>query len=376
MMQSVFAWVVETYAGHTLAEVEPLIERGIKMIDYGRVWNSLLDQKKDIARLVAARRPFAFDTSVLGDAQSIQANPLDAGWEVAVVGYKPQTEQLQSDEEAIEWLTSRINSQLRDLHLAAQLSSSSRGRKKRPNYDVKWNVDRFKSNWVELIRIRRMLQPYAKKVKARSWARQKFPLDLTGWKYLRQVDSEQFRANLIRSNFDQIQVTLTFTPKKNWEGLWQDQTYTLTLVAPGFPGIDAKAIQEALAGLKDILEHEMIHVGQTILQRGKGLKEEGGLPGRSLREEGVSPSGLRLRQPGDRRTPHELQDVEFYTRLNDTVRDFEKRVQKVPVGKREDFFNDYVKRNTWFRVLRQKAPRKYAKAVSELRKAIESLLPV
>lgn len=380
MMKSIFAWVVATYAGHTLAEVELLRAKGETMIGYGQVWNRLLGYKKGLDRTIKTRRPFTFDTSVLGKTQTVKGQPLDAGWEITVEGDKARTDHPKTDDDAVEWVQYLINEQMRVMWREQNPPTQVRGkqRKKRPGLDIEVDVAQFKTWWVELVRIQRMLQPYAKKVKRRSWAQQKFPLDLTGWKYLDQVDSEEFRDNLDRINFDEIRVVLTFKKKAGWEGLWEEGVRTLTLVAPSFPGIDYKKIQGTLGGIKDVLEHELIHVGQTVIQWGKKLKEEAGLPGRKLREEGVNPMGLRMRQDGTpgggQRIPHELQDVEFYTRLNDTVRDFERLIKRVPDARRAAFFDNFIEKLPWFKVLREKNPRKYAKAVSELRKAVEPLL--
>lgn len=382
MKKAIFTWVVQTYAEHTLAEVELLIELGVERIEFGKVWNRLLNQKKEVPRLISTGRSFKFDTTVLGQKQTVTAEPQgDGSWAVAAEGSSARKDKPSNDEDAIEWVEYLIDNQMRALFRASNPGTGPKGRKKRPGLNIEVDVAQFQRLFVESIRIKKMLQPFAKKKpKRRSWARKKFPLDLTGWKYLAGLDKEEFWANLARSSFDRIQVTLTFKQKKGWDGLWQDMTYDLTLVAPSFPGIDVGKIKNALAGIKDTLEHELVHMAQTIIERGKRLKEEAGLPSKGLREEGIGPSGF-IRDPklrkerGRERDPHELHDVEFYTRLNDTVRRYERLAPKIPVAKRGEFFQQFIEKDHWLKALRRSAPRKYGKAVSELRKAVDPWLP-
>jgi len=242
--------------------------------------------------------------------------------------------------------------------------------------------DDFRRWVVELARIKKLLQPLtSSKPKRRKWTRKNFDLDLKGWKYTAGMDliHSDFVYNLDDEGFNEVTVRLSFGKTKTWDGWdgdWDENSYTLTVIAPSFPRtIDSVMIRKVLAGLDDALDHELIHVGQTIIEIGKGLGEEAGLPKKHLRKVDEAPAPKRRKKKDEDDFEHELSDVEFYTRLHDIVKEYKREVPNVPVAKREEFFQQFIQDDDWLQVLRDNAPRKYGKAVSELRKAVDEWLP-
>lgn len=98
-------------------------------------------------------------------------------------------------------------------------------------------------------------------------------------------------------------------------------------------------ITKLITAIKDTVRHELIHLIQTAIARIKKLKELGGLPSKRLRDKGVDYSGRPIGPSGKEteeasydkeRVEHKLRDVEFYTRLSDTIHDFQRIVTYFP----------------------------------------------
>ena len=173
-------------------------------------------------------------------------------------------------------------------------------------------------------------------------------------------------------------------------------------------------IKESIEDIKDTVRHELIHMIQTAIARIKNLKEEGGLPSKRIREEGVDYYGTPTsNNPSKERIEHGLRDIEFYTRLSDSVKMFINIARELPMPLRtlaakvwvgeananvlinafSDYYhstygqmatfslmrtitnkaNDLMNKDDFFINLRVSQPLKYHKAIKEFYKAVLSI---
>lgn len=106
-------------------------------------------------------------------------------------------------------------------------------------------------------------------------------------------------------------------------------------------------LHEAWKSITEIVRHEMQHLMQELLKYLLDLKEIGGLPGKTIREKERDASGY-LYQVEHGKTqntvgdPHELRDMEFYTRLSDDIDEFNYFKKYVPVELQQDFLKAWV----------------------------------
>lgn len=126
-------------------------------------------------------------------------------------------------------------------------------------------------------------------------------------------------------------------------------------------------LRDTIDQLKITTKHEFGHFVQAFikflnigfskqeLEKGQSIIDMGGLPGKKIRDSRIYPSGLlksktkpeefsSLMEPEDKwkRILHPLRDVEFYTRLSDSVVDFNKTKKRLPLVLQKDFARFWV----------------------------------
>ena len=294
------------------------------------------------------------------------------------------------------------------------------------------------------------LQPFLRSGVKAGDRTKSFPIDLRGWKYddkeierrildrlqassrdllkqLGQMPGDQTQAwvgelkeKLKRqietgtNPWKTINVVITDKPSMNFNGHWQAMAHTLTLSQP------SSLADRHLQSISDTLRHELIHFAQTYLsEMVSGLGDtRAGLPSRKIRtpeyRQQMSPRHpnfnsdspevqkvvRQLRQQGlslHEVDFHSLDDVEFYTKLADSIADFKRRENQVnrglnagpmtrkeknlairvfvhaqakPGTEREEAIQSSFLAPRFFRALQSRAKDKWKKAVSELTKAV------
>lgn len=154
------------------------------------------------------------------------------------------------------------------------------------------------------------------------------PYNLSGWKYTANIP----QAEAVRKLKDHwgkpgLDLTMLFKRLQGRAGGWRPESGRLDVVIPYREVVTVKDLGAAIETLTQSLEHEMIHFGQTAMQIVTDASEVRGLPSRKVRDPQYDPDGVI---PSTRGTPlgerlrqqHSLQDVEFYTNLNNEVRKF------------------------------------------------------
>ncbi len=197
---------------------------------------------------------------------------------------------------------------------------------------IKTDRDLTDQQIVELNLIVREARRHTSRKKAlKGTVRQVFDVDLTGWRYLSDVDDP---VELLDDLGDRIVVQVSFKDKLGQAGFWDFVGNGTTLgslaiqaFAPLFGPLQSieigstvgalRQIQAAMADLKDTIRHELEHMGQDLLEEIKDLKER---PGIGKKHQGV-PSG------GDR---DDFLTFEFYPRLRDDVMAFKRHLRNVP----------------------------------------------
>jgi len=241
-------------------------------------------------------------------------------------------------------------------------------------------------------------------LKGHSWSmEQTFPIDLTGWRYQKQIDSEALTEILDRSPW-WGEITVSFEDM-GAEGSWDPEQGRIKLEDPmdSYHAV-RKAVKEgdfqtaqrvwikAIKHTLNTLSHEAAHMAQSFLEKGLGHTPSKsrfenipgpGMPSKRIMNPGVtqflnSPYALpqkyerrrqELEQAGWISETHEVDDAEFYTRLLDEVRSFKQ--EGGPARARQDRFVEWVtKSSPWFTILRKRSPAKWKKAVKEMSKAL------
>lgn len=365
MVEAISKWIKEVVAGHYLVMVDRRLE-GNRL---------LLEVEEQLAEIPQ-------DSTVLDLFNAEQPVILPNGEKASPLGNDLWSFQGQevSGQEAHDQVTNLLR-ELREPLWAKrrEIKSDWLGQSSRmllPSRDDPRQL--IKRTITSLTLFRRQLlsdggKPKLRKVRVQAT----FPVDLKGWKYLRDIPNwDDFWLKIRQSNLDEIRVHLAFKRRQldegatrdlEWAGYWDDKRYILAVAAK--VGSTTESDYEAgLAKMAEILRHELAHVGQTILQVGKGLPELGGLPGKSLRETGADPEGRRLKRKDYIR--HELRDVEFYTNLLSAFDDFRYRYRGSPPDRALSQATSFAK--STFADLIRANPRKGGKAVAEFLKAIES----
>lgn len=310
----------------------------------------------------------------------------------------------------------------------------------------------IQSHQQEMDRLRPFLQSGVDGSQGGPWVKV-FPVDLTGWRYgdaeLRQkaeaITKERARSGLAvfeglpesevrdqmvslyrkqietgHGDWDRIKVRVVAGPSKGYVGMWQPALRVLDIIMP------VGAREENIEALRTSVRHELQHFAQSYLAFTLGrdpldFKQNApGTPGRKQRtplfQQRLSPRHpshdvsapeiqkalQKLRQQGiDPRQVdfHNLDDLEFYTNLADSVAEFKNLLKRAPsggsvkaaiksfVGAMENPYweggapeeiqavggPDFIRRfkvAPFFLSLKRYAPQKWKKAVSELTKAV------
>ncbi len=176
-------------------------------------------------------------------------------------------------------------------------------------------------------------------------------------------------------------------------------------------GLEEISINQAIQNVKKTARHETQHLLQWAFKYLKNLKEQGGLPSKKIRDKNTDIHGRPQDITGTKneRIEHGLRDIEFYTRLQDTVSEFNNVKTNLPLSMHHVFakawigeispeefsklFHEFIKENglntaqsldfsiafsvlknhggrKFFQNLKEKQPLKYQKAVKEFYKAI------
>lgn len=221
-------------------------------------------------------------------------------------------------------------------------------------------------------------------------------IDVTGWKYLTATEVETAPQLLEDASFDRVSCVMYFRAQHDeWNGNWDRLARRVSLDAPSGDSTTTPSIETFRKNMRSLLGtvwHEVQHVGQDLLKVIRTLPEAAGLPSRSLRDETRTPGGQPsdpklIKKRVDNRAPHHMRDIEFYTNLDNDVRDFIDNLRSVPASLRSTYFKFYVglpvahadfdpdslryphSGRMW--KLRDQAPAKWEKLVKELRKAVE-----
>ncbi len=105
-------------------------------------------------------------------------------------------------------------------------------------------------------------------------------------------------------------------------------------------------LNEQLQRIQSITRHELQHFIQTVLDRLVSKENVGGLPGKNIRDPRYNSSGQLINDPKnknpltqddgsigkDGRLTHALRDVEFYTRLSDSITKFNHVKRLMPLS--------------------------------------------
>lgn len=199
------------------------------------------------------------------------------------------------------------------------------------------------------------------------------------WLEKKPVEYKSVDEYLANSRLNKIKVVVSFAGHKKRAGQWSMSDKTLELDVYKFP-ISLNGFRDALANAHETIKHELQHLGQDYLARIKGLKEDAGLPSRSIRQTGVSTYGVPISTKGKgkgkpKQIEHEMRDVEFYTDLRDLVDRFERLVKLTDPKQRRDLFDRFVgtfspAENKYFQSWKTKNPAKWKKAVAEFEKEL------
>jgi len=202
-------------------------------------------------------------------------------------------------------------------------------------------------------------------------AKKTFPIDLRGWKYLRELKRKHPGKNIAQLQkeemWDEIEVVLNFRPRVDTKGTWQPVFDRLTvdvedlteMYQDGFEVAEFDSVElfrTSLGDLLRILRHELQHVGQTVFKALMDLEEEPGTPSRYL-----SPD------KDDTDKPDRLKESEFYTYLADEIDEFAREYGQKP---RRTHFDHWLTRSEFFTLLEDHEPAKFRKAVKEFVKGL------
>jgi hypothetical protein len=251
---------------------------------------------------------------------------------------------------------------------------------------------RKRAELVELILLQRECLKYTSAAKNYTTkARKKFPIDLTGWKYIQPNAPIIKRVNekavepigplevekaLATEGWDEILVQLDFKGHKKTLGTWRPFDRTLTVDIRGQRPDRVRHFKESLTDILRTTRHELQHLGQDVLTRVLGLKQEAGTPSQDIRV--PSPPG---KKPSERKE-HALREEEFYTRLSDEIDRFVAHIVKQPKETWNRQFRSWVGQggtdggfrfdHEFFKRLKVHEPLKWQKAVKEFLKGINA----
>jgi hypothetical protein len=149
--------------------------------------------------------------------------------------------------------------------------------------------------------------------------------------------------------FDEGRANKLYSESK-WSGMWNGSLYIFRSGDARLPS--HYEIKDILDDIGETVRHELQHTMQSYIDYIKGLKDKAGLPGRKERSPYRNPHGQyvpsgsanelapTVRNPD--RLPHALRDIEFYPRLADTIAQYKKVINRIPLPARKMFFSVWV----------------------------------
>lgn len=143
---------------------------------------------------------------------------------------------------------------------------------------------------------------------------------------LQYIQQDGWANRMIKDIYDtSITVILDFEGHKTRGGVWKEMDRELQVDVP-YATTKPKRFKKVIEKLRQTVEHETMHVGQTLIDKLAILDSEtGGMP-----------SDL-IRRPGRNRDdkPHALRPEEFYTRLKNEADRFVNKLEGYPVEMRK-----------------------------------------
>lgn len=211
----------------------------------------------------------------------------------------------------------------------------------------------------------------------------RIPLDMSGWRYDRHAERflegeagtyrrmiqhiqdspedspmRSMLPDILQTLEDgpQIRVVLRYNARVQAAGAWN----------PGMRQLDVEVNENtSTRTIHRVIRHEAQHMAQTLLKEALG-GVEAGLPSKRIR------TPQYKQDPSGGGAAHILDDQEFYPRLTDAIEE----IRHTPRLWRPDGVVDpsvlrqAMRQNRFLRVLKQYAPGKYRKAISEIVKAL------
>jgi len=174
------------------------------------------------------------------------------------------------------------------------------------------------------------------------------PLSEAKKRYLDPVTEANFGVMLKGRNFDKIKVILDFKGHSMRGGQWIERDRELQIDVRVPDPRSVAAFQEGVEEIIRVARHESQHIGQDLIKLLTPAGDKGGLPSPRVRDPKKTPMGfpkdMDPRSPHREllRDPHALQDVEFYTRIEDEISKFVRKVRRYPLNSRRDALQVWV----------------------------------
>jgi hypothetical protein len=353
MYRAIGKWVADIYASHVLALVQDRLDGFAERAKVLRGPEIIATYRQTVERSIRALKPgktVRFKSPVEnGDfLVSYDPSPDDAesAWRPGSgKGTRIDWDRRSTMAEVLQWFESWCERQERSLAFRAS------PRLTKPPAPEKI---------VELQMLKNECGKYTDAPKKRAnKVEERFPIDVRGWKYLTPAE---VAAEQALDHGTQIKVIVYFRSQHDeWAGLWSADRRTILLDAPAGDHTAVPTVEIFRTRINNILGttyHETQHLGQSLLKSIRGLKEEAGLPSRSVRIPGVNPHGTpqkviddrrefmkekaRWKKWPDARVPHALRDVEYHTNLQEDVRALREGLAKMPPTLRRLFFRFFV----------------------------------
>lgn len=228
---------------------------------------------------------------------------------------------------------------------------------------------------------------------------------ISEWKYLEPLQKQYGIEYLIQTQKwpAEIKVNCIFNKSfkseiksitENWGGLWDPHLKEIFLdISPAsiYENVSFKSdidnFNESINHIKNKIRHEVQHLGQWVLKDIKSINNYPGTLGKKMRNNSVDIHGTPISKYIDTTKPerieHSLRDIEFYTRLQDSVNDFKFELSNDPKLEVLDFAKFYMgmydqpnvkyknyKPDNFFISLKKNDSTKWKKAVKEFYKLI------
>ena len=249
-------------------------------------------------------------------------------------------------------------------------------------HGVSWTIGDSIDYWKEMRKV--CLQHTTKAQIQLRGVRNRFPVDVTGWKYVQDTETLTQEA-LGMVGWGVVTGTLDFTGRASYGGQWDRVKKQLDVVPWGVKPRDPEDLMLAINNIRSSLRHELQHMGQDMLKEVKQIHDLAGLPGKKLRTPGFDSSGISTNDT--KRQDHALRDVEFYPRLTDEINTFvQNTLQQHKAGDppltpsvwmpiaQAWVLGQVPKQGGFFAKLKGSEPLKWKKATAEFIKAVAERL--